>query len=158
MRCGKVRAIIPAEFIDGELDPASRAIVEKHVEECPDCRQYLEEMKEFAGKLDATPETFKAPLHMWAGVEERIECKKNIFASVFEVIEDLFAGLRRPLLKVAVVMSMLFIFVGVRGYRTFRYQGPLAYVETEMDYLDSLAGDDQGAFDDIGIPLEEFST
>lgn len=40
-----------SEYIDGECSPAERLRVERHIEECPECRELLRELNAVVGSL-----------------------------------------------------------------------------------------------------------
>lgn len=44
MNCDIVQDLLPL-YAEGMVSPASRALVEEHLKDCPDCRQALEELK-----------------------------------------------------------------------------------------------------------------
>ena len=49
--CRRVRENLAA-YLDGELKGGARRVIEEHLTDCPDCRRYLEELKETWRLLD----------------------------------------------------------------------------------------------------------
>ncbi len=53
--CDKIRALGTA-YVDGELDPQKRGRVDDHLEVCPDCSLYYEELRQLEDNLDTARE------------------------------------------------------------------------------------------------------
>jgi len=75
MKCEKIKPYL-AGYLDGELDPKTRQMVEEHIKQCPQCAAELEEMRkirEVLGKM----ETEKLPdiywRTYWSNIYNRIE-------------------------------------------------------------------------------------
>jgi anti-sigma factor RsiW len=45
-----------SEYLDGELDPQTRRRVEVHLERCPACRVYVEQVRDTVRALGRLPE------------------------------------------------------------------------------------------------------
>ena len=70
MRHRKLQELIGA-YADGELRPADRPRVEKHLKSCPECRRDLEFLRE----IDSLPRTSPAVPHeadYWASFPGRV--------------------------------------------------------------------------------------
>lgn len=70
MNCKEVRSKL-SEFIDGELDAATRADVSAHIETCTGCRRELRELEETIGLLHSLEEV-KVPADLAGRVRRRI--------------------------------------------------------------------------------------
>ena len=69
MRCRKVRKLISTQ-VDGELDDARRAGVDRHVAECEACRAFAADMGRLADELDLV----QAPEARW-GFADRVSAR-----------------------------------------------------------------------------------
>jgi len=49
-QCSEIADLL-SEYIDDEMDPASRANLEKHLEDCPPCDEFLRELR---GSIELT--------------------------------------------------------------------------------------------------------
>lgn len=96
-----------------EMDPRELAATEAHLEQCPDCRAYLEDMTLLKGELaamplKALPETFEEELHarlVEAAVEKKVSGRSKILefahSRQFKVISGIAAVLVIGIVAVA---------------------------------------------------------
>ena len=54
MTCQELVELV-TEYLEGSLEPAVRARFEEHLEACPQCRIYVEQMRETIGALGRIP-------------------------------------------------------------------------------------------------------
>ena len=52
--CRQVVELV-TDYLEGELPPQTRAAVERHLEECPHCVEYVEQMRTTASSLRDVP-------------------------------------------------------------------------------------------------------
>ena len=63
-----------SEYLDGELSAADRVALERHIEECFECRRVLGELRQVIARADALPD--RAPERdLWAGIAQQIGAK-----------------------------------------------------------------------------------
>lgn len=130
LSCEVVHDLLPS-YLDGVASGETKAAVERHMEECPDCRETLRRMKE--------PESAAQP-------EEK-------------EIDYLKAVRRRNFRKLSVIVSVVLLLVTVVAlgflYKGFPADpGSLAAVVTVRDKTVRLTG----TFSDIGMDLARAST
>ena len=91
----KIKELI-SSYYDKELDEEQRKIVEKHLEECPECRKEFEEMGKFE-EVMSKMELKKPPKDVWrlywASVYNRLERRIGwILLSIGAMIILFFGG------------------------------------------------------------------
>lgn len=108
-------------YMDGSLTPDEKAIIDEHLESCPECRVALEELKKTAACIreleEVEPPAWLAPKIMEKAREEA-ETKRGIFSRLFSPFP-----VRLSLEAAALVL------VTVTGYLVFRVAQP------EMDLV-----------------------
>jgi predicted anti-sigma-YlaC factor YlaD len=75
MRCEKIRPYLSA-YLDGEIDPAARSEVEKHLAECDSCRkeyQSFVKLKEVTDRMRFADLSDDLWAGYWKGIYRRIE-------------------------------------------------------------------------------------
>ena len=74
-----------SEYLDGELSAADRVALERHVEECFECRRVLGELRQVIARADALPD--RAPEQdLWAGIAQQIGAKTgNVNVKVIDL-------------------------------------------------------------------------
>lgn len=60
------------EYIDGTLDPATRAEIEAHVAACPVCRDELAALQSILADARALPRSVMPARDLWDGIEGRL--------------------------------------------------------------------------------------
>ena len=48
MRCDKIRELLAADYIDGELDPGTMGLVEAHLVSCASCKAFESAVRQAA--------------------------------------------------------------------------------------------------------------
>ncbi len=91
----KIKELI-SSYYDGELNPEQKKKVEKHLEDCPECRKELEEMRKFE-EVMSQMELKKLPGEVWkrywASVYNRLERRIGwILLSIGAMIILFFGG------------------------------------------------------------------
>lgn len=94
--CGRIQEML-SPYIDGELNPADREKVERHIEGCDACRQELESLRETVGLLQRV-EMVPSPRSFTVAQPEPARRPASVFA---------FAALRAAT-AFAVVMLVFF--------------------------------------------------
>ena len=145
MNCDRIRELLITDYADGELSEKNRVLVETHTEACPDCQRVMENIKSAPEGLFGEGELKKAPYEVWHGVRERIAASPNPLSV-----------LRAVFLRSGLVLAVLFLSIGLKLHFARVEEAPAAYVENEMNFLDSLTNGVNSLYEDIGIPLEEF--
>ena len=127
MDCSKVSYFL-SEYVDDQLDPASKALVEEHMASCESCAAELASLQAYLRAM-ATVEKVRAPQGFLAALHERLEQP-----SVFERITKwLFYPLRIKLpMELAGIVAATLLLV-------FAYQ-QAPKEEKEKD-LSSLSGE-----------------
>ncbi len=73
-----------SEYLDGELNDADRVALERHVEECFECRRVLGELRQVVARASALPD--RAPEHdLWAGIAQQIGARTEADVKVIDL-------------------------------------------------------------------------
>jgi anti-sigma factor RsiW len=107
MNCREVRALLD-DLVDGDLPEEHRCKVEKHLEQCVECRTSAAGLRALLARVGALPRSLAPARDPWPGIVSRIMAG--------EVIEHDFAGRGRrwyPLGAVAAAAAMLIVAVSV---------------------------------------------
>lgn len=138
MRCSKVKKLI-SDYIDNELTSKQTEVLEKHLKECPGCRQTLEDFKKIAEKSGKLKE-ISPPEWSWMRIKARIGSQSK---STQLKLKNRWDWLRTPafrltaaLLMVAVVAGV--VLIGLRSPRNgdmflFLDTGPQKYTIAKLD-------------------------
>jgi hypothetical protein len=83
MRCEPIEELLSA-FLEGELSPAEKAMVEGHLADCPDCRSLLGDLRRTQQALAGFPEAEVSPVlkTRLAAIPER----KKKFSLTFDFV------------------------------------------------------------------------
>lgn len=73
MKCGRVREFLAADYLDGELGAEARTEVERHLDACPGCRRFGEEVRRLAVEPLRNTPRLAAPASLWPKVMQAIE-------------------------------------------------------------------------------------
>jgi hypothetical protein len=73
MKCAKAKKWI-SEYIDGDLDTERASALEKHLDDCPDCRQFLKDFEEIKHKAKGLKKTAPSS-QVWFRIQERLKEK-----------------------------------------------------------------------------------
>lgn len=77
MNCPEARALLTADYLDGELDPAAAAPLEEHLEGCPECRGRLQTARRLKELVREAEGTEAAPLEVRQRLLERLEAERQ---------------------------------------------------------------------------------
>jgi anti-sigma factor RsiW len=77
MKCGEIRGLLAADYIDGELDEGARGEVERHLGACPRCRQFEEAVRRDAINPFRDAQLTAAPASLWHRVRQGIEQERS---------------------------------------------------------------------------------
>lgn len=127
-RCGKVRGLLSA-FIDGELSPPSRLMVENHLAGCPACSAEMESLRTVVAMARNMPRP-ELPADFHAGLVRRIRAEapavaravpgSHAAASVARLLDGLGEWFRRlPTRRLAYAAAALLIFVWAGSFAYF---------------------------------------
>lgn len=110
--CEKVLDMLN-EYIDGELNANDAALVRSHIENCPECREALEELKKIEQLLDESveeaPETLCDRVMEHVRAEKAASRKKIVFMRRFGIIAA------AAVICLAVIASPMLIMVATGG-------------------------------------------
>jgi mycothiol system anti-sigma-R factor len=101
MNCEEANQFLDA-YLDGELEPGKRRELEQHLNDCPECRELLEQQRQFRVFFTANAPRYKAPSELKASVVARVRTERSQ--------PKLIAFVRRPWLyaaALAVLSSVL---------------------------------------------------
>jgi len=123
--CDKIREFIPL-LIDKSLDQTKRAIVQKHLQKCTDCRQYFQEMKTITKEL--SQQDF--------GIDK--EYSNQLIADINAKIDKKESKKFTSKLVTAISTAVLIITILITGFN-FQSSQTINFSQIDMDdrYLDA---------------------
>jgi anti-sigma factor RsiW len=66
------------DLVDGELDPDSTTAVERHMEDCSECRAELQRARDLARAARSLPRRIEPEHDLWPGIRERIAARRVV--------------------------------------------------------------------------------
>ena len=107
MECADIKELL-SDYIDGALDPQTRAIVEEHLPGCEGCREELMSLKTLIQDLRSL-DAVKAPSDFLEKVHERIEGRSRFL----KIIHMFFVPMRIkiPLQFATVAATAVLVFI-----------------------------------------------
>jgi len=126
-------------YVDGELDPHTRAVVEAHLRQCSTCRAELRALHDLANGI-AEPPNAVVPPDLWSTIETRLQPAQPMAQRRTAHL----LSLRRPLLPVAALIAMG---VGLTLLGLAKFDSPAEASMVDFSVLlDALPLDSRGAF------------
>jgi predicted anti-sigma-YlaC factor YlaD len=106
MRCRKIRDLIITDYMDNEISPANKDLVDRHLKDCGRCREYKAVLTRSAIEPFRKIEAIKPSDSVWRGIKAAIqpERRPSLMPGFFYVPERAFA--------LATVAVMIF-FLGI---------------------------------------------
>ncbi|MEA3489380.1 MAG: zf-HC2 domain-containing protein [Candidatus Omnitrophota bacterium] len=159
MKCGKIRKMILTDYIDGELDPGQRKVVEDHIRSCPRCGELLQIVRDAAVDPLKRAERLQPPEETWHGIKGVIEANRpeSPLSGLRERLREILAE-RKP--AFAVLTASILIVIAALVARTYLFDRASLnmYLEEQLSFIDALNNGDRenGSYTDIGIPMEDF--
>lgn len=120
MDCSKIQDLILGGYIDGELDDSLRHDVEKHIVECPGCREFKEKVQKITVEPFKEGKDIKPPDSVWRNIKAAIseeEHKQPLSVTLQErwrEFEDRLRGVfpvHIPVFATATVLAVILIAV-----------------------------------------------
>jgi len=154
MRCTKVRKILASGYLDAELNPKDRQILDKHLESCKNCSSFKEELKMLRLSFEVSYPKHP-PQEIWQNIYSRLlddkalwEKKRYSFA--VDKIRMFFAF--RPVFAFGVVVVFI---LGVSFLA--RRALVLKAVGEQLEILDySLNENNKDSLFSFGTEIEEY--
>lgn len=161
MDCKKVQALIMTDFIDGEINKQLLEELRVHLNDCSQCRQFEQILREEAVEPFKQARRLKPPESLWFSIREIIgsEQKKGIFAALKErmAIRD---SLRIKVMATATLMAVIFTTIFFSQLVRHKQNISADYSAQEItfiSYLDTdLVSSDDNINTDFGTTIEEF--
>lgn len=149
--CKEIKDLILTDYIDEQIDQATKSRVETHLLSCPDCQAFSQEVKSSLVVPFEQAERQAVPAHLWNSIKEKIEEKEYAVASnPFEkLLELLFPRLVPAFASVAIL-----ILVG-----SFVFHDQLVkrdQAKAQEKYLVSLLSTAEDNSDGLGTTIEEY--
>ena len=155
MRCGRVKKIILAGYMDGEVSTKVREKVKAHIRECAECEVFEKKVREIVITPFAGAERYFPSESVWGNIKSAIETKPR--AGFWEAGLEWFRenlAFRRSVFTGATVAMILMAFVFRGVYNQAKDSEISSFLNEEMDFFDSLDESNGSLVDDIGLPSE----
>ncbi len=120
MRCAQIKEWI-SDYIDGELDHSRSVVLEQHLEECRDCRQWMEDLqtiKQTASRLENP-----APSSEWKTIQSQLHQPKTASNHSSKPVR-LFPGFKPALAAAAAVF--IFVAAALISWNVFDFPAGLS--------------------------------
>ncbi|RJP39940.1 MAG: hypothetical protein C4547_03030 [Phycisphaerales bacterium] len=127
--------------VDGELAPAEQAVVNAHLETCPDCRAELAELRQLAGII-AGLSPVSVPDSLWGSIEQRLDGAESDAAVTRPARCSRLVFVRPWAIAAGIVLT---VGLGMLGLSSFDTTARASTVDFAM-LLDALPLDAQKAF------------
>ena len=141
MRCEEIRSLLMTDYIDGELDAKTEALVKEHLASCAACRAFEEEVSAVTVTPFKAAKVVAPPERVWTGIKNRIDKESEpytIFDRLRDLLEALFV-LPRMRVAVAAIATVVIVFA-LMGYQRYAQERSLdMYIEEGASYLYQLS-------------------
>ena len=155
--CKEFQDWILTDHIDGELGAAEQERLEVHLRDCPECREFAEEVRRTSVAPLRGAVREKAPESIWLSLREKLEPQgvaEDPLANCWDFLKGLLTFPRMAPVLAAIAM---FVVVGSLVFHDLQTKGIQAREQSE--YLASLLespGMSVEKENGGGTPLEEF--
>ncbi len=153
--CKDIQELILTNYLDGEIDQELKIRIDRHLDECAECRKFAAEAKETLIVPFQQAPAEKVPAHLWTAIKDKIE---NVEAPAPQMHWARRWVETFSYLKLAPILAglILFILIGPRVLQTQEAKKVQAseqgeYLASLLDSTSSLDSDD-----DTETPLEAY--
>lgn len=162
MQCKEIRELILTDYVDNRMTGEKRKETERHLAECPECKEFFTVVKKTAIEPFAGAGRLEAPGFIWQRTKDAIMAEQNEGAEAFGFLKNVMSALHihKPVLA-AVGAVVLMIAVGVTVQWQVNKQMAIradARGEAEYfgylteSYLDATINDEAG----LGTSIEKY--
>lgn len=130
--CKKFRDLILTDYMDAQLDAASQAQVDRHLQKCAACKAFAAEVKNLVLPFEKATRQ-QVPAHLWKAIEERIQQEQYSPQNLWDLICGWIEGISFPKLVPALGSLVMLIVVGSTVF--FNYQIEQARNQEQGAYL-----------------------
>jgi hypothetical protein len=133
MRCKKAKKLI-SDYIDGELDSSQRSSLEDHLEECEECRKFMEDTQRIAHTAQELEAGSPSP-YVWTRIKHGLKAQSPSYEAPRKRVWRW-----SPQLKYAVGVLSLLVVVGavVIGITYFGNQRGVSLFGTQNEVIANL--------------------
>ncbi len=115
MKCQDIEEQLLADFLDNEMTPEKKAVIESHLADCRSCREFLSAVKQVNDPLEAL-DGLQPGAHVWARVRDQIEARPSpLLEKIRSWFEEVLWGFRPTFVYGSVVAAMCVILVVPAG-------------------------------------------
>ena len=75
MKCADIRDILLADFADDELSTDKKALVDRHLDACPSCREVLKAVRAVDAQFVISEVPVLPPEEIWDNIRQQIEAR-----------------------------------------------------------------------------------
>ena len=141
MECKKVQDRLITEYVDKELSSDENAEVERHLTECPDCREFLGAVQRssvvpFKEAGDMRPDNV-----VWQKIQEKIEAERARSENWFGKLADALIPLLRmpqPVFRTAFVTALILVVVVLAKWPSSYADPAYGYISEQMTFMSGL--------------------
>lgn len=160
MRCGKVKKLLLAGYIDEELSAPLAAKVAEHLGKCEKCRALESKIRSSAVMPLRSAGRPGVPDELWHRIKDAVtrdepENATDLLLRRLSFRARRAALPRRPAFAFATVMVLLVALVFAGAYHSRRERALSYFIDDQISFLYSLGDFNETSYDDIGIPMEE---
>ena len=129
MRCKKIQELILTDYIDGQMEEKQKAPIEKHLDGCPECKEFYASAKKVSTDLFVNADRANPPEFVWQRLRDTILAERQ------KKPEYVF-HIPRPVFALATAMTLFLIVGTIIGLRVNEWQASNAEKDRQAQYLD----------------------
>ena len=161
MNCNNIKELILTDYVDNELAPDKRTLLETHLMNCPACRNLASSIKETAGILADGKRVSLDRDKIWQKITAEIASEKSP-SIIYEprrqmsLLEKIFPVARPAVVGVGLVLLIVlttFYFKPVNTAKLQEQEEGIEYLAYTVDAIDTI---DDVESDGFGTSIEEY--
>ena len=161
MKCDKIRKLVIADYIDGELESALKEKVEEHLKGCRGCAEFASSVRTYAVEPFGKARREKVPEEVWEKVKGAVTVqeREGVLEGIRGALEEVFGAVKPRYAMAAVATVCLFVVI-IFGVSSLKKEMLNSYLMEQVDFMVSLSANgtnsNTAATEDFGTDIEEF--
>ena len=107
MNCEQIQDILLNDYLNKEISPEQKKVVDEHLHQCPTCMEFFNHATEVVLPME-TAQKHSVPDDDWQNIKNRIETQKEKGTSIFHF--------PKPILPLAFAVIILISFFAAREF------------------------------------------
>ena len=156
--CKQIKELILTDYVDAQLDAASKSQVENHLHQCIACQDFAKEVKSHLIVPFEKASRQEVPEYLWQEIQQKIQHEQYAKQGVLDSVRDWLAGLSFPRFMPALGSFVMLFFLGSSFF--LNQQMKQAQDQEQRSYLTymavSIGSSIQVGSNDRTTPIEEY--